>query len=147
MSPADLVSPAPDRSNSQGTVAVLVITGDNAVYRRLESIIGHSKWRIHRVRHVDEAETYISNYQTPVVITEDSAWREVLSRLIHVGYPAPRVVVASRMADDPFWQEVLERGGYNVIRTPFDPSEVYWVVSNAWRDWKSACQRTQVAYA
>lgn len=148
MNPADLVTNPPVLSESPGTVAVLVITGDNAAYRRLESIFGHSKWQLHRVRAADEAPYYLEGHPAPVVITEDSAWRDVVLRVGRACSPSPRVIVASRLADDPLWQEVLEQGGYNVIRKPFDPTEVYWVVSNAWRDWKAASDRTaRAAYA
>lgn len=144
----DLAQTFPVLSEAPGTVAVLVITSDNAAYRRLESIFGHSKWRLHRVRQAAEAPFFLEDHPAPIVITEDGAWREALGRLSHFGDPAPRVIVASRVADDPLWQEVLEEGGYNVIRKPFDPSEVYWVVSNAWRDWKAASDRcTRAAYA
>ncbi len=138
---ADLVRTHSVLPEAPGTVTVLVITSDNAAYRRLESIFGHSKWHLHRVRQASEAPFFLEDHPAPIVITEDCAWREALARLSHFGDPAPRVIVASRLADDPLWQEVLEQGGYNVIRTPFDPSEVYWVVSNAWRDWKAASDR------
>lgn len=60
-------------------------------------------------------------------------WRELLDRL--QGRTAPRLIVASRFADECLWSEVLNRGGYDVLAKPFDPKEVSWVVRNAWRDW------------
>lgn len=145
---ADLVRTHPVLPEAPGTVTVLVITSDNAAYRRLESIFGHSKWHLHRVLQAGQAPFFLEDNPTPIVITEDGGWREALQQVSKFGDPAPRVIVASRLADDPLWQEVLEQGGYNVIRKPFDPAEVYWVVSNAWRDWKSASERNaRTAYA
>lgn len=144
---ADLVTNSPALSETPGTVAVLVITGDHAAYRRLESIFGHSKWKLQRVGRPEEVSPFLEECPTPVIITDDCSWRDVVASVACLGTTGPRVIVASRLADDPLWQEVLERGGYNVIRKPFEPAEVYWVVSNAWRDWRSARERTSRAFA
>jgi len=122
------------------TVAVLLVSPIDEDVRKLESIFSHSNWKLFRVAHQDEAVRFLSQNPTPVVIT-DCGCGEPLSRTItklaELCSPPPRVIVASRLADDPLWVQVLDCGGYNVLQKPFDPHEVYWVVSHAWRDWKA----------
>ena len=44
----------------------------------------------------------------------------------------PQLIVADRLADDALWAEVLNLGGYDLLMTPFEPEEVWRVVSMAW---------------
>lgn len=122
------------------TVAVLLVSPIDEDVRKLESIFSHSNWKLFRVAHRDEALRFISSNPTPVVITDCGCGEqlsETIAKLGELCSPPPRVIVASRLADDPLWLEVLDCGGYNVLQKPFDPHEVFWVVSHAWRDWKA----------
>jgi DNA-binding response OmpR family regulator len=49
--------------------------------------------------------------------------------------------VTSRVADDSLWAEVLNLGAYDLLMKPFDLTEVFRVVSLAWRHWKNDCER------
>ncbi len=81
----------------------------------------------------------------PVIIAEsdlaDRSWVSLMEWCDQLPDPKPRVIVASRLADDDFWQQVMSLGGYNVLTKPFDPREVFWVVRHAWLDWKSEADR------
>lgn len=74
------------------------------------------------------------NY-SPVAICEsqlpDGARKEVLSQLSLMACP-PALVVASRLADEALWAEVLNLGGYNVLAKPLDRKEVIHVLGHAW---------------
>ena len=49
--------------------------------------------------------------------------------------------MASRLADEAFWAEVLNLGAYDVLMKPFDATEVFRVVSLAWLSWKNDRER------
>ena len=89
----------------------------------------------------------LSRHDPHVVIAEERvnglSWRE----LCLSARGRARWVVASRVADDPLWQEVLQLGAYNVLEMPFEPREVFWVVSNAWLDWKGEGSRRALSLA
>jgi DNA-binding response OmpR family regulator len=76
----------------------------------------------------------------PVVIAEsqlpDASWKDALAGLSRMAEP-PRLIVSSRLADEFLWAEVLNLGGYDVLTKPFDPAEVFRVISLAWLDWKN----------
>jgi len=83
-----------------------------------------------------------------VVIYEDSnqtrpgtipAWLELLSETRNLEFP-PKVIVASRQADDRLWADVLHQGGYDVLPMPLQASEVLRTVSMAWLEWRRECE-------
>jgi DNA-binding response OmpR family regulator len=64
----------------------------------------------------------------------DGSWKHLLDKVETLARP-PRLIVASRLADERLWAEVLNLGGYDVLATPFDADEVYRVVSYAVDSW------------
>ena len=48
---------------------------------------------------------------------------------------APWLIVSSRLADERLWAEVLNRGGYDLLATPFDADEVRHVLAYAIESW------------
>jgi hypothetical protein len=46
----------------------------------------------------------------------------------------PRFIVTSRLADEGLWIEVLNRGGYDVLATPFRAEEAVRVIGHAMAD-------------
>jgi DNA-binding response OmpR family regulator len=133
--------------NPAQTVTVLSVSPFDDDHRRLQAIFSHSNWNLSLARSCDEAVDYVRQNHTPIVISEQElagmCWRSMLRRLHMLDLrPVPRLIVSARLADDQLWSEVLNLGGYNVLEKPFDASEVCWVVSHAWLDWKSERDRT-----
>jgi DNA-binding NtrC family response regulator len=125
-------------------VVVLAVSPCEADHASLRGIFAHSKWRIHLVRSGREAAQFCRSYPTPVVLCErclpDGDWKDLLQSL--EGTPnRPHLVVASRDIDDRLWAEVLNLGGYDVLPIPFEPSEVFRVISLAWRHWRDERER------
>jgi DNA-binding NtrC family response regulator len=113
---------------------------------QLASIFSHSKWRLYQAGNYDEAVHCLRMHSPPVIIcdTEVSGqcWRRLLEAVRDSeDCPQPRIIVSSRAADNHLWSEVLNLGGYDVLERPFDKSEVVWVISHAWLDWRSENER------
>ena len=145
-----LVTSGPDPGPAD-VVTVLAVSTNDEEHRRLESIFKHSRWRLLRSRSAREALELLRDLAAPVVIADtclpDQGWRQLLASLLDLPHPAPRLVVASRLAEDTLWQDVLSSGGYNVLEIPYESREVFWVVSHAWRDWKAERERRGVKAA
>jgi DNA-binding response OmpR family regulator len=62
----------------------------------------------------------------------DGTWVELLNHTKSLPFPPP-VIVTARQADDDFWMQVLNRGGYNVLGKPFSEKELFEMISVAWR--------------
>jgi hypothetical protein len=74
----------------------------------------------------------------PVIVCEcdfrGGNWKLLLDKVRMLPRP-PRLIVASRFADERLWAEVLNLGGHDVLATPFDADEVHRVVSYAVDSW------------
>lgn len=81
-----------------------------------------------------EAKPVIHSNLVDVVVSEgdlpDGTWRDVLSSLDHVTSP-PLLIVASRVADERLWAEVLNLCGFDVLAKPFARDEVIRVIGHA----------------
>jgi DNA-binding response OmpR family regulator len=82
----------------------------------------------------------IAGTECPSVIVCDGdlpggGWRALLSASRDLSSP-PLLVVSSPLADDLFWQDVLNRGGFDVLVEPFDLAEVSRIVLAADRNWR-----------
>ncbi len=122
-----------------GPVSILAVSPAEDDHLLLAHVFSHSNWRFEGVRTCAEASKSLAQSGVAVVICApelpDGSWRDLLARAARESVP-PRLIVASRLADDALWAEVLDRGGYDVLSMPFEPPEVIRVVSLAWRQWK-----------
>lgn len=135
----------PERS-PENSVTVLSISPIEADHFFLRNVFSHSNWRVHGVRSLREALTWLRRQPSSVVLCEerlpDSGWKEVLRELGSLEDP-PVLIVTSRLADDALWAEVLNLGAYDLLMKPFDLTEVFRVVSLAWRHWKNDWERAR----
>lgn len=121
---------------------MLAISGNHEQLKRLESIFAGSSWTLYPVATFAAARDWLSYNSVPVILSEsrlpDGCWKDVL-RLTEEMDPAPNLVVASALADDRLWAEVLNLGGYDVIALPCSRAELFRTISGAWRNWKARC--------
>jgi DNA-binding response OmpR family regulator len=101
----------------------------------LAGILIGSRWQLKEVQTCQEALYLLRNGPLPVVLCEpkmsDGTWNILLDGLRELAAPPP-VIVVSRLADEHLWVEVLGLGGYDVLATPFDGTEVLQILSLAW---------------
>lgn len=130
-------------------VTVLAISPFKGDHTFLQNTFSHSKWRIRGASSLREARNLLRENSMYVVICEkqlpDCTWREILEELAAMKNPPP-LIVASRLADERLWAEVLNLGGYDVLMKPFDPLEVVRVVSLAWRHLKDNWEQARQAW-
>jgi DNA-binding response OmpR family regulator len=141
--------PAPTSRNEafqpERIVTVLAISPMEDDHRFLASIFSHTNWQLRTARTWQEAVSLLGKQRIPILVCEsellDATWREVLAELSHLP-ERPVLIVASRLADESFWAEVLNLGAYDVLMKPFDATEVFRVVSLAWLSWKNDGERS-----
>ena len=122
------------------TVLAVAAESDRAALRRM---IEHSRWTLMEASTVAEAAATLKQCPSVVLICDtalpDGTWVELLEQTQSLAAPPP-VIVAARQADDDFWMQVLNRGGYNVLGKPFSEREVFEMISVAWRHRKDRIQ-------
>jgi DNA-binding response OmpR family regulator len=127
-----------------GAVAVLAVSPAEEDHVFLARVFDRSSWKFDWARTCGEAIELLKGTEVPVVLCAmqlpDGSWRDLLAEF--AGQPVPpRLIVASHLADESLWVDVLDRGGYDVLAMPFDPNEVLRVVSLAWRQWQQESER------
>ena len=94
-------------------------------------------WRLVAVRDCREAWAALHRDSVDVVVVEEEfpdgiAWRDLIREIAEMrGCQA--VIVASRLADERLWAEVLNLGGYDLLAKPFDRDELVRVIAMAAR--------------
>jgi hypothetical protein len=91
-----------------------------------------------------EAAQVVRGHRIPMVLFERTIlgpdWEESL-RLLLLPAKHSCVVLISPTADDTFWEEVIRRGGYDLLTTPLQDSDVVKTVQFAHAFWKTCYTR------
>lgn len=138
-----IIRPGPDATRigrAATGFTVLAISPDAEDHSSLAQLCAHQGWRFLSARTRRQASAIIRSNRVAVAICErdlpDGDWRAVLDQLERFS-TAPLSIVASRLADDVLWADVLNMGGYDVLLKPFESTEVMWSVTSAYRQWAS----------
>jgi DNA-binding NtrC family response regulator len=114
-------------------VAILPSAEDRS---SLTEIFHHHKWGLKLGESLAGVATLLKQLKTGVVISAcnlpDGDWKSVLHAVGREQDPLP-MIVASRLTNAQLWAEVLSLGGYDVLTTPFDATEVVRSISSAWQ--------------
>ena len=120
-------------------VNVLFISPAEQDHTSLQHILDHTSWRFWPTRNIASAVDTVRRHHIPVVVTTeqlpDGNWKDLLTQLQCLPEP-PEVIVMTANADDQLWSDVLWSGAYDVIPKPLRKSEVFRIISLAWRQWR-----------
>jgi DNA-binding NtrC family response regulator len=126
------------------TITVLAVSSSPEDFASVRAIFANSRWRLYQAESCAEAMLLISAHPIRVVISIadqlDGTWRDLLAHGALLRRP-PKLIVASRFADDRLWAEALNLGAYDVLAMPLRAAEVFRSVSLAWRHWEEAESR------
>ena len=126
-------------TNTESVISVLVASPfaeDLEAFRLAFRAFGLD-WRLVAVRDCREAWAALHRDSVDVVVVEEEfpdgiAWRDLIREIAEMrGCQA--VIVASRLADERLWAEVLNLGGYDLLAKPFDRDELVRVIAMAAR--------------
>jgi hypothetical protein len=122
----------------------VVITDDEPFYARLRTLADACQWQIARAKSVNEVEEQFSSAPVPIVVYErdweGGDWRTGLTKLHQI--PAkPCVLLASRVADEYLWQEVVLHHGYDILPKTAPDEKLIRLLKFAWFWARSTGQR------
>ena len=122
-------------TRSTGVVQVLAVFTTEEDRISLRRIFHRYRWKVRFVRNRGGLESALARYRADVVMADSDlgdgqGWRDILSALDQDRGNTP-LIVSSLLADDRLWAEVLNLGGYDLLRKPFEPEEVAHVVTTA----------------
>ena len=114
---------------------VLLMVGASEESRLpLRRLVEGFGWHLFESASCAEGMALLRRERIRVVICEqdlpDGNWRSLLEEIAKLAYQ-PNLIVASRLADDRLWAEVLNLGAYDLLVLPYYAQEVRRVVSLA----------------
>src|SRR4051794_10719259 len=128
-------------------VKVLAVSPADRDHNCLRRVLGHSSWNLLPAGTIAEALDAIRQHRIPVVVTRerlpDGGWKELLAR-IHDLPDAPELIVMGA-DNEGLWFEALNSGAYDVLPKPLQSSEVFRIISLAWRKWRSELKKSRAA--
>jgi DNA-binding response OmpR family regulator len=115
------------------------VSGSRSELHLLDCLFAGSGWNLSTAETLAAAGESLQRNVFPVVLCDarlpDGDWKDLLRVANELNEP-PRVIVTSRLADDSLWAEALNLGAFDVLPSPFNPQEVFWTLTSAWRSWK-----------
>jgi FixJ family two-component response regulator len=118
-------------TNAEPRLAVLAILTSQSDRAQLQSVFENAGWRIVFANSIEEPTTQ----PIPIVLYDRDLpgldWRQAIQQL-SVSQPSRKIILASFVADDYLWEEVIHFGGYDILPKPFRESEVRHVIQFAW---------------
>lgn len=122
-----------------GPAAILLISHSGDDRATLTRALLRSGRRICEARNYREALAALCRERMSVIICErhlpDGDWKDVLGLIAPLSEP-PCLIVTDATAEDGFWAEVLNLGGYDVLMQPLSNEEVTRVVELACEQWE-----------
>jgi len=131
-------SNAPALTPRISIVALVVSNHDREV---LTGISTHEPVDIHFAESQAEAWEAMNRLNPPVILYDrdwpDAEWRSTVQALASSTHGSC-VILASRVADDYLWQELIRCGGHDLIAKPFRADDVARSLKLALSYWRSA---------
>jgi hypothetical protein len=124
--------------NSGSVITALLVGPFDGDHAFLSKIFLERNWILYHASNCTEALTLIRETVIPVVICErnlrDGNWR-ILLAAISTMPQSPRLLVSASSVDVELLNQVRRIGGYSVLASPFDASEIDVQVQLAWHSW------------
>jgi FixJ family two-component response regulator len=116
------------------------MTASRSDASRLRDIMAGTGWELRVVDNLEDAEAFLGVRSASLGARSGSIvlfdrdlpavdWRQAIGKLSN-GHC--RVILASFVADDYLWEEIIHCGGYDVIAKPFRGDEVVHMIQFAW---------------
>jgi|ERR1041385_6331385 DNA-binding NtrC family response regulator len=115
--------------------------------RSLAAILDGTPWRLIETDDRAEAVKTLHGIEVPIVLCDrdlpGSPWQETIRTLIAARTNAC-VILVSNVADQYLWDEVVQRGGFDVLTRPFHKDQVLSMLDFAHTHWKTGWPTTKV---
>lgn len=134
------IAPVPRAPTQPGAmIDVLYISRHDTDSTALSKILRGTHWNLLRVRTCSEALATLDTVLVPVVMTDqeiDCDWKQIVGKVIHSPHPAP-IIVTSEKRDWKLWEEVIDRGGFEVLCKPFERATTVTMLDAALHHWET----------
>ena len=120
---------------SHDVPAILAIACSLSDREALQQIVEKMGWEMASAEDLDRGAELLRAKPIPIVVCDRDLpgmdWREAI-RTLAAGVDRRCVILASFVADDYLWEEVIHHGGYDILPKPFREDEVIHAIRFAW---------------
>lgn len=119
-------------------VALITSRLDRQLLSRLADENG---WVLHLAGNCGDAWNALNESKAPIVLCDRELpatdWRDVIQMMVSSEHRAYAILV-SKVADDYLWNEVIRRGGHDLLATPLRGEDVLRAIRLGWSYWSSS---------
>ncbi len=133
-----------DGSRSTGSVVLVALIVAERDRQVLADVCGRNGWGVRFTASCGEAWDMLNRERAPVVLCDrdlpGTEWRDIVHMMASCPHQ-PCAMLLSKVADDYLWNEVIARGGYDVLPKPLREDDVVRAVRLAWSYWNSTATK------
>lgn len=116
-------------------IPVMALTSDGRDRDSLTAFAVRGDWELVVAASLEEALASVRESRTAVVLCDRDLpgldWRDALEKLA-ASNPACAIILTSAVNDEYLWDEVIHRGGYDVLAKPLQQEQTVRAVNLAW---------------
>ena len=121
-------------------VQVVLASGKQEDGGALETIVEGTQWSLTSVPDFASAAGALRRLAAPILLCDRDLpgvrWQDAL-RTFAAGSGGPCVILLSSVADQYLWDDVIERGGFDVLTRPFQKQQVLAMFDFALTHWRT----------
>lgn len=122
-----------NEGNGEPPLTVLAMTASRTDAALLRGILDGTGWELRIADDLEVAVAILGARAASIVLFDRDLpsvdWRQAIGKLSDGNR---RIILASFVADDYLWEEVIHCGGYDVIAKPLREDEVIHMIQFAW---------------
>ncbi len=139
-STSDLQAPPTAAQGPLGGIAIVALITNRPDRELLSRLAGEHRWVLHLAGNCGEAWNALNESKAPIVLCgrelPATDWRDVIQMMVSSEHRAYAILV-SKVADDYLWNEVIRRGGHDLLATPLREEDVQRAIRLGWSYWSS----------
>jgi DNA-binding NtrC family response regulator len=125
-----------------GITDVLTIGEEATVFRTVQRTLRPTGWAVAHADNLRAGTAWLQSNVAAVAVTEGETsgqdWATIVSCLRELADAPEVVVITSNELPLP---DVLRCGAFDLLRRPFDDSDLLWAVASAWHTWITRRER------
>lgn len=126
------------KESKPAAIPVLLVSPNDSDHELLGKALEGTRWRVLHAHSCAEAVPILAANKVPVIIRDleccDRGCVHAI-RCVHVGaYPAP-LILAARAPEFRLWEDVIDRGGLEILPKPFEAVTVRKILDFAHKHW------------
>ena len=139
---------APSRMALSSRVPIVALVVNEQDRYVLRNISGQELLDVHFAESYEEGQAAAKQLAAPVILFDrnwpGTEWKPAVESLAASSH-RPCIILMSGVADDYLFQELIRRGGYDVVPKPLRPDNVARVVKLALSYWNRSAKPTVLA--